>query len=117
MVAILAVKFGDVENGPSGVRGGGTGGEIAEPPMVIFADPSPEQMVAAQENFQPEHLRFSTNGEPMASDRPRIVVAGGIVKAFRSGEATAFLEKAAPADPQELVDLIAELTQELEVKQ
>ena len=32
-------------------------------------------------------------------------------------EATAFLEKAAPADPQELVDVITELTQEFKVKQ
>ena len=117
VVAILAVKIGDMESGPSGVRGGGTGGKVAEPPIVIFSDPSPEQMSAAQENFQPEHLRFSTNGDPVASDRARIVVDGGMVKAFRSGEATAFLEKAAPADPQELVDVITELTQEFKVKQ
>lgn len=117
MVAILALNVGDDKAGTSGVRGTGTGGMVAEPPIVVFADPSPEQRTVAQENFHLEHLRFPANGEAVASDRARIVVDGGMVRAFRSGEATAFLEKAAPADPQELIDLIADLTQEFEVKQ
>jgi hypothetical protein len=117
VVAILAVNVGDDEGGSSGVRGGGTGGTVAEPPIVVFTDPSPKQMSAAQENFQPEHLRFLTNGEPVARDRARIVVDEGVVRAFRSGEVTAFLEKEAPADPQELIDLITELIHEFEVKQ
>ena len=116
VVAIFAVNQADDIKGKSGVRGAGT--VIAEPPIVVFVDPTAEQKSAAQENFDSSNLRFTAlGGEAVANGRARILIEGGKVRAFQSGETEAFIEVDAPADPFELMDKISALTQEFELEE
>jgi hypothetical protein len=115
VVAVLAINLNN-GGGGSAVRGE-DGGKINEPSLVVFASPTPEQRATAQENFEADHLRFPPVGELVGTARARVVVKTEKVKAYRPGETTAFIEEDAPDDPQELMDLIVELTQEFEIEE
>ena len=114
IVAIFVVNSVNSDD-RTGVRG--SGGTIVEPPMVVFVDPTPEQKAAAEENFEAEHLRFPGGTEPVANDHARILIEGGMVRAFRSGEDVPFLEVDAPADPLDLIDTISVVTQAFAIEE